>query len=166
MGALTATTLAVTSLVGTAVSTGISYYGYRQQAETSKRVADYNAKVRQNQAIQQEMEANESIRRRRKEQRAFLGRQRAKFGAAGVDVQGTPLLVMAESAATMELQNADKYRQSQTAKTSLFSQAGMDLMAGQASASAARMQGFGTLLTGATGMADQTLNYRDQGIFK
>jgi len=166
MAAVTSTVLAVGALVGTAVSAGMSYYGYQQQAKTSERIADYNAKVAENQAIQQEMEANESIRRRRREQRGFKGRQRAKFAAAGVQYEGTPLAVMAESAGLMELQNADFYRASQSRSSSLYSQASLTRQEGYARASAARMQGGISLLSGGIGLASNYNTFKHQGALR
>ena len=60
-------TISIIALAVSAVGAGVSYYGSQQQAKATKQVAAYNAKVQENEAIQQDMEMREQISRTRRE---------------------------------------------------------------------------------------------------
>lgn len=68
-----------------------------------------NEAVRANQeAVRVEGEARERARRMRMENDKLLGAQRARYGASGVTSEGSPLLVMAETAGALEMGVADE----------------------------------------------------------
>jgi hypothetical protein len=68
-----------------------------------------NEAVRANQeAVRVEQEARERARRMRMENDKLLGAQRARYGASGVTSEGSPLLVMAETAGALEMGVADE----------------------------------------------------------
>lgn len=75
---------------------GLKAYGAKREGDRAKKIADYNAE----------------LERRRGEQRALAirrkgvrvkGRQASLIGKSGVQMQGSPLEVMAETAANVEL---------------------------------------------------------------
>jgi hypothetical protein len=64
--------------------------------------ADYNASIAQQQAASIRTAGNLEIERKRREGQRLLGRQEALYNKAGVTMEGTPLDVMAETAADLE----------------------------------------------------------------
>ena len=92
--------IAAVTLVVAAVSAYLQY----EQAEQQAQVQKYNAKVGENRAIEERQRAAFAAEQQREENRRVLGRQRALYGQAGVDVNaGSPLLVMADTARQAEL---------------------------------------------------------------
>jgi len=146
-----------------------------------------NAKIMENEGLRVEQEARERARRMRQENDRLLGTQRARFGKAGVATSGSPLAVMAESAGLMnmavgdELYKADMersafYRKAEVEKWqagySLVDKAAADynaasasfrakpiLLEGQNTASALRVNSYGSLISGATQAASMGANY-------
>jgi hypothetical protein len=123
----------------------------------------------------------------RTENERLAGAQRARFGKAGVVMEGTPLAVMAESAGLMELAVSDElykannersafYRKAEVEKWqagySLMDKAAADynaatstfraqpiLMEGQNTATALRVNSYGSLISGVSGAADMGVQY-------
>jgi hypothetical protein len=146
-----------------------------------------NAKIMENEGLRVEQEARERARRMRSENEKLLGAQRARFGKAGVTSEGSPLSVMAESAGLMELAVSDElykanlersafYRKADVEKWqagySLVDKAAADynaasasfraqpiLLEGQNTASALRVNSYGSLISGATQAASMGANY-------
>jgi type II secretory pathway pseudopilin PulG len=208
--------IAAIAIIGSLASAGISYYGQQQQAASAQRMAQYNysiqrqqmemqarmqsiaadqqyqagmqnAKTMENEGLRVEQEARERARRMRTENERLAGAQRARFGKAGVVMEGTPLMVMAESAGLMELAVADElykannersafYRKAEVEKWqagySLIDQAAADynaatstfraqpiLMEGQNTAQALRVNSYGSLISGVSGAANMGVQY-------
>jgi hypothetical protein len=208
--------IAAIAIIGSLASAGISYYGQQQQAASAQRMAQYNysiqrqqmemqarmqsiaadqqyqagmqnAKTMENEGLRVEQEARERARRMRTENERLAGAQRARFGKAGVVMEGTPLMVMAESAGLMELAVADElykannergafYRKAEVEKWqagySLMDQAAADynaatstfraqpiLMEGQNTAQALRVNSYGSLISGVSGAANMGVQY-------
>jgi len=193
------TTLALASLAVGAVGTGVAVYGQMQAAKTAKKVgeynatvdeqnaqetaraAEYNAKLQENQALQAEMDANENIRRKRLENQRYQSTQRARFAAAGVTEEGSPLIVMAETAKLLEMDAQEVNRQAQveasrlragakeTRRTGLFqsgqykAQAGFDRMYASAQSSAYKLGAASTLLSGASNAMGSYATFKKVG---
>jgi hypothetical protein len=208
--------IAAIAILGSLASAGMAYYGQQQQADAANRLAQYNygiqrqqmemqarmqsiaadqqhqagmqnAKTLENEGLRVEQEARERARRMREENERISGAQRARFGKAGVVMEGTPLAVMAESAGLMELAVADEmykanlerggfYRKAEVEKWqanySLIDKAAADynamtssyraqplLMEGQNTANALRVNSYGSLLSGTSNAAQIGLNY-------
>jgi hypothetical protein len=208
--------IAAIAIIGSLASAGISYYGQQQQAASAQRMAQYNysiqrqqmemqarmqsiaadqqyqagmqnAKTMENEGLRVEQEARERARRMRTENERMAGAQRARFGKAGVVMEGTPLAVMAESAGLMELAVSDElykannersafYRKAEVEKWqagySLMDKAAADynaatstfraqpiLMEGQNTATALRVNSYGSLISGVSGAADMGVQY-------
>jgi hypothetical protein len=210
MAGITATVLAGTAIAASLASAGMAYYGQQQQAAAAQRMAQYNyaiqeqqmrmqagmqkiaaeqqyaagmqnAKIMENEGLRVEQEARERARRMRQENERIAGAQRARFGKAGVVMEGTPLMVMAESAGLMELAVADElykannessafYRKAEVEKWqagySLVDKAAAEynaatstyratpiLMEGQNTATALRVSSYGSLISGVSDAA-------------
>lgn len=102
-------------MIGTALlSTAISGYGMYQQGQSQEAMAKYNQKVADNNAVAAEQRAHESVRRQRRQNKRALASQRQAYADAGVLDTGTPLTVMADTAAQMELEAQDTLWSGQT----------------------------------------------------
>jgi hypothetical protein len=166
--------LAATSAAAAVGSAGLSFYGQQQQAAASQRMAQYNysvqkaqmemqnqmaaqgaeaqakifgynAQVAQNEANRTELEARERARRMRSENERMLGLQRASYGKANVTSEGSPLMVMAETAGLGELAVADELYKADAQRSGLFTQAALEQFKGRM----ARFEGAGYSLNAA-----------------
>jgi hypothetical protein len=123
-----------------------------------------------------EQEARERAKRMRVENERLLGQQRAQFGKAGVTSAGSPLAVMAESAGLMELAVGDELYKADLERSAYFRKAEVEkwqagyslvdkaaadynaasasfraqpiLLEGQNTASALRVNSYGSLISG------------------
>lgn len=144
MGLVTAIAIgAGISAVGTAISTGVSMYSADQQGRQQAALNEYNAKIARNQAIanQQIQEYNAQLMEReadaadatarvkeqqqRKENERFQARQRAAYAKSGALMEGTPLAVLGESAANLELNALEVKRQGLIERDRYLNQANM-----------------------------------------
>jgi hypothetical protein len=78
-------------------------YSQIQAARAEAAWHDYNAKIANRNAEQAVIQSKAEAKRRRQEIRKLLGVQGALYGKAGVTFEGSPLLVMADTAAEGEL---------------------------------------------------------------
>lgn len=165
---------AITAAVASISAAGLSYYGQQQQAAASERMArynyavqkaqmemqnqmaaqqaegqkrifDYNAQVAQNDALRVEQEARERARRMREENERMLGRQRAAYGKANVTSEGSPLMIMADTAGLGELAVADELYKADAQRSGLYTQAALE----QYKARMAQFEGAGYSLNAA-----------------
>ena len=140
-----------------AAGTAVSAYGQYQSGQAQKAAANYNARVQEAQAIQQDMENRENIRRERKAGQGLLSSQRQKLGASGVVIQtGSPLETLGRTAGELELRAQDAARAGRSNLQYGLSQAQMTKWEGKQAAKAATIGAAGTLLQGAA----QTYNMK------
>lgn len=105
----------------------------RQEALLAQNQAqwqEYQQRVLENQAIAKRQEAEglrttseENLRRRRDDYRRLLSRQRAQLGKAGLAMTGSPIEVLAESSARMELEAQDVVNQTRNAIEAMYYEA-------------------------------------------
>ena len=134
--------------VGTALAVGgtaFSVMGALNAGANAQKMGEYNATV-----SQQKAQADEATQRRRAG--ALLGTARANVGASGVELSGSPLDVIANSAAEAELDalniryggsiNAQRSRlQGDMARSQSYTAAASSLLQGLSSASRAGRTG-------------------------
>lgn len=138
------------ALILMAVGTAVNAYGQYQSGQAQKAAANYNARVQEAQAIQQDMENRENIRRERKAGQGLLSSQRQKLGASGVVIQtGSPLEVLGRTAGELELRAQDAARAGRSNLQYGLSQAQMTKWEGKQAATAATLGATGTILQGA-----------------
>lgn len=70
--------------------------GANQQAEANAQIAEYNAQLERRRGLAEE-------ERRRRESAVRIGALKAAVGKSGVTMEGTPLLILAQSAAEAEV---------------------------------------------------------------
>ena len=102
--------LAVAAIVSTAVSAYAAYSsgqqqaaGLRANAEATRVQSDLNARQLNLRADQQRAAAEYEEERQRERTRFMLAEQRARTGAAGIEMEGSPLEVLGFSAQQAEL---------------------------------------------------------------
>jgi hypothetical protein len=78
----------------------------RQQAKAQAQAAEYNAEIEQQQAAQAMSAAAYEANLVNQKSNRMLATARADYGAAGLAVEGSPLLTMSESAAQAEMDQA------------------------------------------------------------
>jgi hypothetical protein len=135
-------------LVLTAVSTGIGIVGHLAQGSAEGKAADYNATIaRRNEQIAIE-QGNLDAENQRRKAIMTMGAARSLYGASGVTGEGSPIDVLANSAANAEIDNQTIKYKARLRALGYQDTADLD----SASASAARSNGYsdaiGTLLGG------------------
>jgi len=144
-----------TAVAITAVGTGLSAYGAYEQGKQAEKMAEYNAAVERNNALQAQMEAQVAAKAKRKEAEAMNKRQRALYAKAGVVAgEGTPLEVLAETAMDMELEALEIERFGKVTAQKHRDQAAIDIYSGKAAKRAGTLNAGATLLSGLGSMAE------------
>ena len=129
------------------VGAGTAIYSGQQQ----KKALNYNASVARNQAEVEQQEAQEAIRRKREENKAFLSRQLAVTAKQGGSIEsGSSLLVAAESAARLELGALEMSREGRNREQALLSRSRQLKAQGRSVETASLMQAGSSLLSGAS----------------
>ena len=169
--------LAWIALAGLIIQTASMAYSYYSQGQAEKQAAEYNARMAEYQAKAAErqakwaeynaalakQEAERKAKKKELEKERLLGMQRARYGKSGVQLEGTPLLVMEETNKLLEQDIADilyggeleayNYRmQAQGYRTNAGmyqAEAGFERYKGRAKAGAGTFLAGTTLLTGA-----------------
>lgn len=147
----------------TMVGAGVSAYGAIQQGKTAKKMAEYNAKVAENEALREDMESREAIRRQRDRNRKLIGRQRAQIAKSGVQEVGSPLEVMAEDATNLELAVLDANRASLIKQQNYRQQGAVGLWEGRQQEKAGYIRAGAALIGGAGQAAGYSLYGKSGG---
>lgn len=137
------------ALAGMVIGTGLKAFGAIEQGQSAEAAANYNAQIAEQQAKMQAAAAKSKTLDLSMQRRQTIGRQVAAAGASGVDPNtGSPLDVMAETAAHYE---NDIYTAGIGAQQALVSgqeQANIDIWQGQQSAMAGWITGGADLFSG------------------
>jgi hypothetical protein len=138
--------MAVVALAGTAVSVA----GQASAASQQRKMGEYQAKVAEKQAIETAQAAEFEAGKERENTRKLLSMQRARYANAGVTFEGSPLLVMEQTAADAELDAQAIVWGGGVRAGGYQSQAGMSLWEGNTLYQAGMIKAGSTLLTGAS----------------
>lgn len=131
-------------------SAGISAVGAVAQGNSAKAMADYNAQVSENDAAAARAAANYEEGRLRERSARLLSAQRAAIAASGIDLEGSPLAVMEETALEAEMDALAIRQQGSVAAARSMSQAALSRMEGKAAKTASYFQAGASLLNGAS----------------
>lgn len=153
-------TAMIVSAVASGIGTGISVMGQIEQGRSQKKWGEYNAQVAERDAETARMNAEYEAGLKRKESERLLGRQRALYGKAGVTLEGSPLLLMAETAAESEMDALMIERGGKLQAQRYRSEATLSKMKGAAAQRAGYYGAGSTLLTGASQTAYQYGMYK------
>ncbi|MBX3740217.1 MAG: hypothetical protein KF712_04455 [Akkermansiaceae bacterium] len=158
--------LALASLATTAVSTGISFYGQKQQARSQRYAAEYNAKVAENEARNIQLQSAEDQKRMRQQSRRKQADLRNHLAGGGtLTTTGTTVDLLAENSANMDLGIRDAAHASRIQADSYYSKADMMRWEGRHLQRAANISAYGSLFSGVANMAESYGNFRYKGAF-
>jgi len=141
--------LAAAAVAAMAVGTGMEVYGQIQAGRAAEKTAEYNAALARRDAdIEKQRAEFEEAQHRRRVGR-FKGRQQALFAKAGVQLEGSPLLVMEETAAEAELEALAIRRGGEIKASRFMAEAGLRQYTGKQKKRTAYIRAGASLLTGA-----------------
>lgn len=148
MGPEFAAAFQVLSAVGSVVSAA----GALKSGASARAAGDYNAKVQENQAIAARQQAEIEAARHEKRIALLSSGQRSAYAGAGVTSEGSPILVMADTAAEGEY-DAQLIRYGGEVKAvQHYAQAALDRQQGRAAQVGGYFTAGGQLLKGAGGL--------------
>jgi len=142
------TSLIVTGIALSLAGTGVSIMAQMQQGKEQKAWSNYNAAVAERDAETARTNAAYEAGLKRKEGEKILGRQRALFAKRGVTFEGSPLLLMEQTAADIEMDALMIERGGKVAGQRYQSEAVLSRMEGTAAKRAGYYGAGTTLLTG------------------
>ena len=170
------TVLTAAAIATTATAATLSAQQARQQGKTASAIAEYNAQIARNQAKERaealKVAGAEKQRQILEERRRILARNRAKYGKAGVTMQGSPLLVQQEVARNITqdavMENYNTQIGVRAAVTRGESEAQISLLRGKAARTAGKLAAGQALFSGAAqianiGLAAKRLKGADNG---
>ena len=154
-------------VAGSAAATGISAYSAYQQGKTAEQQAKqeaawhaYNARVSEREAEAERKAADEEAIQHARQAEQFKARQRAAIGKSGVTMEGSPLLVLEDTAAQLALEES-RIREMGLRRASAYkSQSILDFSKSRAVSKSAKgyakaglLSAGGSILQGASGVA-------------
>lgn len=136
------------SAAALAIGTGISTYASIAGGEAKKSAYELEARAKENQSAQVELAAQREINLTQRRYERTRDAQFAAFGKSGVQLSGSPLLLMEESAADAfdeitSIRQAADYR-----KQTLSTEAGLSRFMGDQAELAGYLSGATSILTG------------------
>lgn len=132
----------------TVASTALQALGAISQGAAAKSAASYNAQLAEREAATARDTAAYEEQKSRDQARKVLGAQRSAFSKAGVTLEGTPLEVLAETAAEAEADALMIRRAGSIAEARSLAEAAQQRMAGRAAMTKGIMSAGGRLLGG------------------
>lgn len=155
-----AATAAIVSAATSAAAAGYSAYSQNKQGREQQKLADHNAKLQEIEARNAEAETQAAVSAQQRENARQASRQRALFASAGVNVgAGTPLIVQGQQAAEGSAMVGDIARQGAITASRYRQQGNIYRAQGQVSRTAGRRAAAGTLLGGASKVANTGFTY-------
>jgi hypothetical protein len=133
--------------VAAATGTAVSAYGSIQAGRQAEETAKFNAALEAQKARAEMESAAYEEKQSRRERSRLLSRQAALYGKAGVKMEGSPLDVMAETAAEGELEALMIRKYGATKAQQAMSQAQIDRYMGRTARTTGYMRAGTTLLT-------------------
>jgi len=138
------TWMAIAAVAGTAMSA----MGQIQAGQSQSEWSNYNAQIAERDAQNTRNLAAFDAEQKRKETQSLIGRQKALYGKAGVTMEGSPLLLMEETASEGEL-DARMIEWSGSNKSERYMSEGqLSRMKGSQAKTAGYIGAGSTLLTG------------------
>jgi len=119
----------------TVVSGATAAYTQYESGKAQKAMADYNAKIAENEALARQQAIEAESRQLAKGQRAMKAKQRVSVGMRGGLQEGTDLLALAEQSEQMQLDQLELQRQQDIAGIRGASEAAMSRYQGKQAAS-------------------------------
>lgn len=146
-----------------AITTAASTYASYSAAKTAEKQSELNAKAQADalgaEAAQKAAESAEAARRKALEQRRFRATQLAEISGQGIQLTGTPLDILANTAVQQQQELSDVAYGRDLEQRSLAYQGQNALALGSQQSAAARSEAGATLLSGASSLAGIGVNY-------
>lgn len=131
-GAIASVVTTALQVTMSAISASQQYDQAKANAKNQQALMDYNARQEQREARTEEAEAQEAARRQHFEDERFKSMQRAAYGKSGAAITaGSPLAVLGDTAADLELGIQDTHRSGARAYNQRMAQANSFLYQGQ-----------------------------------
>ena len=144
--------------------TALGAYGQYQAGQSAEAMANYNAKLANNEATAKEQQSHFETLEMSKQRDRLLASQRAYAAKTGAMIsEGTPLLLMAEQAGEAELDILNNQRNRMLEAQALKSQATLDRYSGAQASYAGKVGAFSTLLSGVGSVAMGAAAYNKAG---
>lgn len=143
-------TLLLVAIVASVASTGMTAYNQMQSAKYEKKLADYNAAVANNNAVNAEKWAQYNESREREKQRYARGKMLTQYMKAGVilDENQTSGLVLQDQVVQDELDALAIRTRGQGEAIAYRNQAALSTFQGQQALAAGKRQAIGTVVSG------------------
>lgn len=149
--------------IALALSTVASTYASYSAAKTAEKQSELNAKAQADalgaEAQQKAAESAEAARRKALEQRRFRSTQLAEISGQGIQLTGTPLDILANTAVQQQQELSDVAYGRDMEQRSLAYQGQNALALGSQQSAAAKSQAGATLLSGASSLVGVGANY-------
>lgn len=131
-------------------SAAVSAVGAIQQGRHQSAMAEYNARVAENDAVAAKQAAGYEEDRFRDRAAKVRSAQRAAIAKSGIDLEGSPLAVMEETAVEAEMDALAIRQQGSVESARARSRAALDRMEGRAAKSASYWNAASSVLNGVT----------------
>jgi hypothetical protein len=155
--AIGTTTALIIAAVVTAASAGYTVYSQQQAGKKAEEAEEENARILEDQAKAAQDKAAYDEELHRDRVKKLLKSQRALYGGSGVEMEGSPMMVQADTANQGEM-DALAIRQGGNVTAAQYrSEANLRRMYGKNYKSAANRQATGTLLSTGSSMAGSYL---------
>lgn len=122
------------------------------QGQASSDMADYNARVSENEAVAAKQQAAYEEERQRERAARLRSSTRAAVAKSGLDLEGSPLTVMEDTAVNAEMDALAVRYSGSVADARARSQAGLDRMQGAAARTGSYFSAGASLLNGASAL--------------
>lgn len=132
----------------TAISTDVTVRSQKAAAKTAQQTAALNAREKRQQAMQEIEVAGENARRKTRENRRIIAANIAANAANGLQMEGTPLAVLGETAMQLERDILDISFDAQSRQRALLRGASMDIWSGSAEAAALNNKATASAISG------------------
>lgn len=156
-------------MAATVITGGIQAYGQIEQGNAAYEAAQYQAQVERNnaisernKAIQERQKGEQEATQKRREVARIIGQQRANVGASGVEMTGSPLDVLEDTAlqgaldVAMIRHNAEiRARDREFSAQNFDAQSELTMMSGRAARRAGMISALGTVVSTGSSVAGQ-----------
>ncbi len=144
----------ITATVLAAAGTGLSFIGQRQAARAAESTGFYNAALARQQAGQEQAVGAENARRKARENARMIAQQRAALAKSGLQMEGTPLAVLGETAMMLERDIMDMGFEAENRLRNLLAGADLSVWEGKQQRKAGMLGSVGTAIGGLAGTTE------------
>lgn len=160
-----AVTSAVISLLLTAAGTAYTARQQYKAGKTQEAIEKRKAEQRKVDALGRQQETLAQAREKRIQNQRDIARKKMIFAGRGIQLEGTPLEILAEDAGRLEMQALEIERLGEKESSDLLTLSEWDLYRAKAARTAGKVNSTATLFQGAQQLAGTTTNLSVAGVF-